>query len=269
MTPIRKRIAAAPGRSLRRTPALLTTFNECRHERGHGAALGATRTRSRRSYGIKLGFMSFFVKAAIDALKLIPAVNGEIRELATNDGRMTPHIVYKNYLDHRRLLERVAADHGRRHLPGDADQRDAVELRVGDRRHQVRGAGAGGRHRDAHLAGRAGYPLGGKRAALLVPRQDRSQFVRDARQRLVQRHAAAAGIGEDRLNAVPHQRLDQDVGPRDQLCLGGGLGGGGHNRERKAEKSADNLIRDRQGAARDPTSATQIAAPHHRLPARP
>jgi 2-oxoglutarate dehydrogenase E2 component (dihydrolipoamide succinyltransferase) len=41
-------------------------------------------------FGVKLGFMSFFVKAAIDALKLIPAVNGEIRG---ND------IVYKNFYD--------------------------------------------------------------------------------------------------------------------------------------------------------------------------
>jgi 2-oxoglutarate dehydrogenase E2 component (dihydrolipoamide succinyltransferase) len=41
-------------------------------------------------YGIKLGFMSFFVKGAIEALKLVPAVNGEIRG---ND------IVYRNYFD--------------------------------------------------------------------------------------------------------------------------------------------------------------------------
>ncbi len=41
-------------------------------------------------YGIKLGFMSFFVKAAIEALKLVPQVNAEIRD---ND------IVYKNHYD--------------------------------------------------------------------------------------------------------------------------------------------------------------------------
>jgi 2-oxoglutarate dehydrogenase E2 component (dihydrolipoamide succinyltransferase) len=41
-------------------------------------------------YGIKLGFMSFFVKAAIEALKLVPAANGEIRGT---------DIVYKNYYD--------------------------------------------------------------------------------------------------------------------------------------------------------------------------
>ena len=41
-------------------------------------------------YGIKLGFMSFFVKAAIDALKLVPQVNAEVR------GR---DIIYHNYFD--------------------------------------------------------------------------------------------------------------------------------------------------------------------------
>jgi 2-oxoglutarate dehydrogenase E2 component (dihydrolipoamide succinyltransferase) len=43
-----------------------------------------------KKYGIKLGFMSFFVKASIEALKLFPAVNAEVRE--TN-------IVFKNYYD--------------------------------------------------------------------------------------------------------------------------------------------------------------------------
>jgi len=41
-------------------------------------------------YGVKLGFMSFFVKAAIQALKDVPAVNAEI---AGTD------IIYKNYYD--------------------------------------------------------------------------------------------------------------------------------------------------------------------------
>ena len=43
-----------------------------------------------KKHGIKLGFMSFFVKAAINALKEFPAVNAEI------DGT---DIIYKNYYD--------------------------------------------------------------------------------------------------------------------------------------------------------------------------
>jgi 2-oxoglutarate dehydrogenase E2 component (dihydrolipoamide succinyltransferase) len=43
-----------------------------------------------KKYGVRLGFMSFFVKAAIDALKTIPQLNAEIRGT---------DIVYKNYYD--------------------------------------------------------------------------------------------------------------------------------------------------------------------------
>ena len=43
-----------------------------------------------KKYGIKLGFMSFFVKAAVEALKAYPAINAEIRGT---------DIVYKNYYD--------------------------------------------------------------------------------------------------------------------------------------------------------------------------
>jgi 2-oxoglutarate dehydrogenase E2 component (dihydrolipoamide succinyltransferase) len=41
-------------------------------------------------HGVKLGFMSFFVKASVEALKLVPEVNAEIRGDA---------IVYRNYYD--------------------------------------------------------------------------------------------------------------------------------------------------------------------------
>ena len=71
------------------TAALLTTFNEVdmtnviglRKEYGEGFL---------QKYGIKLGFMSFFIKAAVDALKQYPVLNAEVR--GTN-------IVYHNYFD--------------------------------------------------------------------------------------------------------------------------------------------------------------------------
>lgn len=69
--------------------ALLTTFNEI-----DMSAIMALRKEHQEAfqkrYGIKLGFMSFFVKASIDALKQIPGVNAEIR------GK---DIVYHNYYD--------------------------------------------------------------------------------------------------------------------------------------------------------------------------
>ena len=72
------------------TAAILTTFNEADMSRGHGPARRSTRTRSRRSTASALGFMSFFVKAAVEALKAFPAVNGRI------DGN---DIVYNNFYD--------------------------------------------------------------------------------------------------------------------------------------------------------------------------
>ena len=71
------------------TAAMLTTFNEV----DMGAVMEARQTykeRFEKKHGIKLGFMSFFVKAAVNALKEFPAVNAEI------DG---DEIVYKNYYD--------------------------------------------------------------------------------------------------------------------------------------------------------------------------
>jgi 2-oxoglutarate dehydrogenase E2 component (dihydrolipoamide succinyltransferase) len=69
------------------TAAMLTTFNEVDMSK-----VMALRTEYRelfeKKHGVKLGFMGFFVKACIQALKEIPAVNAEI------DGQ---DIVYKNY----------------------------------------------------------------------------------------------------------------------------------------------------------------------------
>ena len=67
--------------------AMLTTFNEVDMQ-------NITQTRQdyqedfQKKYSVKLGFMSFFVKAAVVALKNFPAVNAEIE---------SDHIIYKNY----------------------------------------------------------------------------------------------------------------------------------------------------------------------------
>lgn len=71
------------------TAAILTTFNEV-----DMSAIMSIRSEYKdlfeKRHGAKLGFMSFFVKAAVAALKEIPAVNAEI------DGN---EIVYKNFYD--------------------------------------------------------------------------------------------------------------------------------------------------------------------------
>lgn len=71
------------------TAALLTTFNEI--DMGSVMALRKEHGEAfLQKYNVKLGFMSFFVKACIDALKQFPVVNAEVRD--TN-------IVYHNYYD--------------------------------------------------------------------------------------------------------------------------------------------------------------------------
>ena len=88
MSPLRKVIA----RNLvaaQQSAALLTTFNEV-----DMSAVIELRKRFKdlflERHGIKLGFMSFFVKAAVDALQTVPAVNARI------DGTQ---IVYRKYQD--------------------------------------------------------------------------------------------------------------------------------------------------------------------------
>ena len=71
------------------TAAILTTFNEV--DMTNVLALRERyQERFVKAHGIKLGFMSFFVKAAIDALRAFPAVNGEVRG---------GDIVYKDHYD--------------------------------------------------------------------------------------------------------------------------------------------------------------------------
>jgi 2-oxoglutarate dehydrogenase E2 component (dihydrolipoamide succinyltransferase) len=88
MTPMRKRIAERLVEA-QNTAALLTTFNEIDMS-GVSALRKQYQPNFQEKYGIKLGFMSFFVKAVIEGLKLIPQVNAEIRGT---------DIVYKQYYD--------------------------------------------------------------------------------------------------------------------------------------------------------------------------
>ena len=88
MTFLRRRIAERLVQS-QQTAALLTTFNEIDMSRVM-ALREQFQPQFREKYGIKLGFMSFFVKAVVDALKLVPEVNAEIRGT---------DIIYKNYYD--------------------------------------------------------------------------------------------------------------------------------------------------------------------------
>ncbi|MEK6734761.1 MAG: 2-oxoglutarate dehydrogenase complex dihydrolipoyllysine-residue succinyltransferase [Pseudomonadota bacterium] len=88
MSRLRKKIAERLKAS-QNTAAILTTFNEV--DMSNILALRNNyKDAFEKKHGVKLGFMSFFLKASIAALKEIPAVNAEI------DGE---DIVYKNYCD--------------------------------------------------------------------------------------------------------------------------------------------------------------------------
>ncbi len=86
MTRLRQTIARRL-KDAQNTAAMLTTFNEV--DMGHVMALrNQYKELFEKKHGAKLGFMGFFVRACVQALKEIPAVNAEI------DGA---DIVYKNY----------------------------------------------------------------------------------------------------------------------------------------------------------------------------
>lgn len=88
MSRLRQRIAERL-KQAQNTAAILTTFNEV-----DMFAISTLRAEYKETFeqkhGVRLGFMSFFVKACIQALKEFPAVNSEV------DG---DEIIYKNYYD--------------------------------------------------------------------------------------------------------------------------------------------------------------------------
>jgi 2-oxoglutarate dehydrogenase E2 component (dihydrolipoamide succinyltransferase) len=86
MTKLRQTIARRL-KDAQNTAAMLTTFNEV--DMGPVMALrNSYKDLFEKKHGVKLGFMGFFVRACVQALKELPAVNAEI------DGT---DIIYKNY----------------------------------------------------------------------------------------------------------------------------------------------------------------------------
>jgi 2-oxoglutarate dehydrogenase E2 component (dihydrolipoamide succinyltransferase) len=129
MTRLRQTIARRL-KDVQNTAAMLTTFNEV--DMTHVMALRAQyKDVFEKKHGVKLGFMGFFTKACVQALKDIPAVNAEI------DGS---DLIYKNYYhigiavgtdrglvvpvvrdcDHKSIaeIEKGIADYGRRARDG-------------------------------------------------------------------------------------------------------------------------------------------------------
>ena len=76
MSPLRRKIAQQLVMA-QHTAAILTTFNEC-----DMSAVQELRSKAQEEFtkknGVKLGLMSFFIKACVEALKAVPVVNGRI-----------------------------------------------------------------------------------------------------------------------------------------------------------------------------------------------
>jgi len=88
MTPLRKRVAERLIQA-QSTAAMLTTFNEV--DMGEVMALRKKyNEKFQAKHGVKLGFMSFFIRAAVEALKAFPQINAEI------DGE---DVIFKHYYD--------------------------------------------------------------------------------------------------------------------------------------------------------------------------
>ena len=85
LTPLRRKIATQLVNA-QHTAAILTTFNEC----DMSAVIKLRKEMQddfQKKHGIKLGFMSFFIKAAVDALKAIPSINSRL----DGDEQITHH----------------------------------------------------------------------------------------------------------------------------------------------------------------------------------
>jgi len=89
MTRLRRTIALRL-KEAQNTAAMLTTFNEVDMSAAMGLRSEYKEAFEKKHGGTRLGFMSFFVKAAVAALKEFPAVNAEI------DG---DEIIYKNFVN--------------------------------------------------------------------------------------------------------------------------------------------------------------------------
>jgi 2-oxoglutarate dehydrogenase E2 component (dihydrolipoamide succinyltransferase) len=88
LSPLRRKIATQLVMA-QHTAAILTTFNEC-----DMSAVMALRKHMQdeftKKHGVKLGFMSFFIKSVVDALRAVPAINSRM------DGE---DLVQHNYYD--------------------------------------------------------------------------------------------------------------------------------------------------------------------------
>jgi hypothetical protein len=117
------------------------------------------------------------------------------------------------------LLEGVGAEQARGLLAGDREHRHGVHVRVGERRDEVRGTGAGGRHAHAELARGGRIAFGRVPGALFVADEDVPDLI-GLEERVIG--------GKDRSAGKPEHRVDSELleAADDRLSAGEDLGAG-------------------------------------------
>ena len=127
------------------------------------------------------------------------------------------------------FLEGVRADEVRRHLAGDADDRDRIHHRVGEAGHRVGRAGAGGHEDDADLARGAGVAFRRMDRPLLVAHEDVLHLLL-VEERVVDGQHGPARIAEDVLDPLILQGADHHLGAGHHLAHRAAPSGPGSSR---------------------------------------
>ena len=109
------------------------------------------------------------------------------------------------------FLKGVVADQMGRNLPGDADQRDRIHLRVEQAGHGVGRAGPRCHQHAADPTGRARIALGRMHRAAFLADQHMADLVL-LEHRIVNRQYGAAGITEHGFHAIIRQRRENHLG---------------------------------------------------------
>ena len=102
-------------------------------------------------------------------------------------------------------------DERRVDLSREGDDGYRIHVRVGDARHEVGGAGAGGGHADPRLPGHAGVAVSRVGRGLLVADED-MPYLRVLRQRIVERQQHPAGEAEHDVHSLGDETFTQYLG---------------------------------------------------------
>ena len=106
------------------------------------------------------------------------------------------------------FLKGIGAQQVRKHLPRDANQRRAVNQRIGEAGDQVRSARPAGGKYHPHPTRRPRIALRRVHSALLMPHQHMVQPVFEVVERIVNRDDGPAGIAENRIHALRQQNIE-------------------------------------------------------------